>query len=85
MVAEVVQMTAEQIAQALTDMQIQSAAHGQRYAGLMNLFNACCTVGDTAGMDNMREQLHGIIDNILDTNAQIYMLTRQLLALQGRT
>jgi hypothetical protein len=68
----------------LRDEQIRSASLGQRYSGLMNLFNAACTVNDVRDMENMRDQIHGIVDQILDSNATIYMLTRQVMAAAGR-
>lgn len=68
----------------LNDANVNSVSLGQKYAGLMNLFNAACTINDTRDMENLREQIHGIIDNILDSNATIYMLTRQLMAAAGR-
>jgi len=74
-------MNMNQLQAALSDLQIQSASYGQRYAGYVSIYNAACTVGNTRDMDNMREQIHGVVDNILDTNAQIYMLTRQVIAL----
>lgn len=68
----------------LNDANVHSVSLGQKYAGLMNLFNAACVINDTRDMENLREQIHGIIDNILDSNATIYMLTRQLMAAAGR-
>ncbi len=68
----------------LSEANLTSASLGQMYDSLMNLFNAACVVNDTSGMENLREQIHGVIDNILDSNATIYMLTRQLMGAIGR-
>lgn len=67
----------------LNEANVTSVSLGQKYAGLMNLFNAACGINDTRDMENLREQIHGVIDNILDSNATIYMLTRQLMAAGG--
>lgn len=77
-------MDANALQQRIGEMQIQAHAFGQRYSAYIIMFNAAAQLGDSRDMDNMREQVHGVVDHILDTNAQIFMLTRQLIALQSQ-
>ncbi len=76
-------MDANALQQRIGEMQIQAHALGQRYAAFIMMFNAAAQLNDAKDMDNVREQVHGVIDNILDTNAQIFMLTRHLIAAQA--
>lgn len=63
----------------------EAVALNLRHSGLINLFNAACVVNDHRDMENLREQVHGIVDNILDSNATLHMLTRQLTEAIGRS
>lgn len=58
-----------------------AASLGQKHSGLMRIYNSCCIVGDKRGMDNVRGQIHDCLDQLLDTNARIFMLTRKLTGL----
>ncbi len=58
-----------------------AASLGQKHAGLMNIYNSCCIVGDKRGMDDVRAQIHDCLDQLLDTNARIFMLTRKITGL----
>lgn len=69
----------------LNQQSIEGAALNLRYTGLINMFSAACMVNNGRDMDNLREQIHGLVDNILDSNATTHMLTRQLIEAASRS
>lgn len=77
-------MNVEQLQQAIADANIEGSALQLRYTGLINIFNAASMGANARDMDNVREQLHAVVDQILDNNSVIFMLTRQLVHQTGR-
>jgi len=74
-------MTPETIQKELNTASNLAASLGQKHSGLMNIYNAACIVGDKRGMDDVRAQIHDCLDQLLDTNARIFMLTRKITGL----
>ena len=67
-----------ELAQQLKGLSLQVSALQQRQAGELSLFNAAAILGDGKAMDKRRANVHGIIDQILDLNARMFALARQV-------
>lgn len=67
----------------ITELQTKNYAATLHYAGLQNLFNAAAVIPNTQDMDELRERMHASLDEQLDNNAALFMLTKQLIAMGG--
>jgi hypothetical protein len=74
-------VTLEALQQELNIASNLAASLGQKHSGLMNIYNSACIVGNRRDMDNVRAQIHECLDQLLDTNARIFMLTRKMTGL----
>lgn len=78
-------MNAEQLQDRIREIHVENHALALHYAGLQNIFNAAAVQAHGGEMDAVREKLHALLDEQLDNNASVFMLTRQLIALGGQT
>lgn len=74
----------KQLQARLTALQHENNAYSQRYSGLMQMFSSAAQLNDGKAMDEYRAQAHVCLDQMLDTNVTIYMVTRQLTAAIGQ-
>lgn len=73
----------EHLKRQIAELNVRNAALATRTAGTHQIYNSACIVGNTTDMDNLREQLHAMLDEQLDQNASLFMLVRQLTSLSG--
>lgn len=71
-------MTKDQIIAAMKVSGGDSNVLSQRFAGQMQMFNAEVQSGNNAEAERLREVIHAIVDNILDANARMSQLCRDL-------
>ncbi len=74
-------MTIEAIQKELNVASNNAVAISQEYTGLIHIYNSTCIVGNKRDMDNVRAQIHNCLDQLLDANARIFMLTRKMTGL----
>lgn len=72
-------MTPERILEALQETGLQAQTIGQRYAGQLNMFQAACLENNGQQSDEYRQNLHVLLDLLLDNIATSQMLQRQFL------
>ncbi len=77
-------LTMDQIQTRVAELSVQNSAYQQRYAGLLNIFNAAATLKNGSEMDELRARVHGTIDEMLDNAVTLQMLIAQALDLKSR-
>lgn len=75
-------MNEAQLQAQIADLSVASASLTTKIEGFHKIYNAACIAGVPRDMDNMREQLHALLDLQLDQNASLFMLMRQLIAIK---
>lgn len=60
---------------------MQLAGVTMRFDAVQKLFDSACFLGQGQEMDNLRLQLHALLDARLDHNARIMQLTREMMNL----
>lgn len=58
---------------------VSGAVAMHRYEGAKRMFDAACLDGDGQRADLHRQELHAILDIVLDGTASTMMLTRQMI------
>ena len=72
-------MSPEQLLQALQDEGIKVQSIGQKYGAQTQLFQAACLENNGQQADAHREQLHALLDLLLDSISTCEMLKRQFI------
>lgn len=72
-------MSPEQLLQALQAEGVQVQSIGQKYGAQTQLFQAACLENNGQQADAHREQLHVLLDLLLDSISTCEMLKRQFL------
>lgn len=67
----------------IAELNLRANSLSLQISGLHQMYNAACIIANTRDMDNLREQLHALLDQQLDQNASLFMLTRQLIQAQS--
>lgn len=63
----------------LRKTQVQMVLHGRQYDATKQLFDAANFAGDGVEAQRLRDELHRILDTVLDNTASAMTLTRQLM------
>lgn len=63
----------------LNEASVQMYTASQRYQATHDLYRAACAENNGKQADDLRLQLHALLDILLDCTATMEMLTRQLL------
>ena len=71
--------TQQTIAQQITASNIQSAHAAQQFDAIKQLFGAACFVNDGQTAERYRQELHTILDRMLDNMGTAMSLTRRSL------
>lgn len=71
-------MSNEALMQSIGTLRISLIGLQQEHEGFLNLYRSACISGNGVLSDQHRYNLHHILDKILDSEAAIQMLTRQL-------
>lgn len=74
-------MNREQLTARIQALNMEGAALNQRYSGFMSLYNAACISNNQPEMERHRMEILATVEQILDGNAMVFMLTRQLIEL----
>ena len=64
----------------LREAQVTLLTISRRYDAIKQLHDAACFAGDGALAAGYREELHGLLDAVLDTVAGAMALSRQLIS-----
>lgn len=70
-------MDERQLEVAMREEAVRCNVAGQKYSATFDLYRACCMDGDNAGSDSYRQQLHVLLDMLLDSIATSQMLQKQ--------
>lgn len=68
----------------ISDMTVEISVLSTRIGGLQQIFHSAALSGNAAEMDNLRNQIHAVLDDQLDKVATLYMLSRQLSDITGQ-
>lgn len=72
-------MTRDQLAQALRREALNVTVAQHRYEGARNRFNAASMEGSGKEAEEARQELHALLDVMLDSAACSMMLSRQMM------
>lgn len=76
-------MSQERLIKALQEEALKCQATGQRYSGALALYQAACMENNGTVAEEHRQQLHVLLDMLLDSMATQQMLQRQILTFRG--
>lgn len=65
----------------ISRLTLRTVSLQQQQIAQTHMFNSAAIMMDGKAMDTHRAGIHGVVDQILDSNARIFALTRQLNAL----
>lgn len=74
----------ERLQALLAEANVAGASYQMRYGAFLQMYNSASLTNSHAEMDNIRAQIHAVVDMILDNNTTLMMLTRQLVEYTGR-
>ena len=75
-------MNRAQIIQAMQEEVLKDAVYQQRYEAALHLYRASCLENHGQEADLNRNNLHALLDLMLDSLASVQMLQRQLMLLR---
>lgn len=70
-------MDARQLETAMQEEAVRCNVASQKYSATFDLYRACCMDSDAAGIESHRQQLHVLLDMLLDSIATSHMLQKQ--------
>ena len=74
-------IAAQAIQKEISQLTLRGVSLQQQQIAQTHLFNAAAIMLDGNMMDSHRASIHAVVDEILDGNARMFALTRQLNAL----
>lgn len=74
-------MNRAQIVQAMQEEVLKSTVYQQRYDAALHMYQAACLDNHGQEADLNRQNLHALLDLMLDSLASVQMLQRQLMLL----
>lgn len=75
-------MNRSQILRAMQDEVVKSTVYQKRYEATIGLYQAACMDNHGQEADLNRQNLHALLDLMLDSLASVQMLQRQLMLLR---
>lgn len=75
-------MNRSQILRAMHDEVVKSTVYQKRYEATIGLYQAACMDNHGQEADLNRQNLHALLDLMLDSLASVQMLQRQLMLLR---
>jgi hypothetical protein len=75
--------THDQLQQRMHECSLLSTSLQQRYAGELNIFNAAAALQNGKEMDELRARIHNTVDQMLDNNVTLFMLTGMMMQYRG--